>query len=779
MRAWIRLVIQHRKTVVALVGVFTVLLLTQLAGLKLIIDPDNILPQEHHFVRTNELIESTFGNKFTVVITLTPNQGTIFQTEFLSKVKKLTETIESSPGLIKSHFNGIATDNAKILVRSDEGLTVKRLMESVPESAEDMETFKKALHSDATFSGILFSEDETTTQIIAEFAKIDGGFERIEQIISSAVEPYRDGTIKIHVGGLPIFLAALESFSKRMALLFPLALLIIGLIHYEAFRTRQALILPLVTALLAVIWSVGILGLLRQSFDVFNASTPILILAIAAGHAVQILKRYYEEFHSLRQQHPGSTAQQINLLAVEEALTKVGPVMVIACGVAALGFFSLTIFEIKTVRTFGLFTGFGVLSSLVIELTFIPALRAMLAPPSDREKQREQQRTVWDRLTDFFYNLVINSRKKIYLMTAALILTFSVGAYFLRIDNSQKGYFFDSLQVKKDDTFINSKMAGTNLIYVLINGKTEGALSQPAVLEGIEKLQKQISTQPNVGKTVSINNFIKKLYQMAGDQPNADSLPSDPQVINDLLEALRSNEGGGPSAWISSDASKTVIATFIKTDSSAYLESLTEFVKKSAANIFPNNIQVDIGGGAVNGVALNEVLIHEKILNIAQILFAVFLVTSIVFRSVVAGLLILVPLIAAVVINFGIMGILGIPLQIATALVSAMAVGIGADYGIYMSFRMREELRKKSSEEEALKKAFQSAGKATLFVSSAVAGGFGILMISWGFYIHIWMGFLIATAMITSSLAALTIFPALIFQFRPQFIFEGDKKTKS
>jgi uncharacterized protein len=248
------------------------------------------------------------------------------------------------------------------------------------------------------------------------------------------------------------------------------------------------------------VWSVGILGLLRQSFDVFNASTPILILAIAAGHAVQILKRYYEEYHSLREQKPQASAKEINLLAVEEALSKVGPVMVIACVVAALGFFSLTVFEIKTVRTFGLFTGFGVLSSLVIELTFIPALRAMLAPPSDREKQREQQRTIWDRLTDFFYGLVIHSRKRIYLLTAVLIFVFSLGAVFLRIDNSQKGYFFDSLQVKKDDSFINSKMAGTNLIYVLIDGKTEGSVSQPAVLDGIDKLQNQLSTQPNVGK---------------------------------------------------------------------------------------------------------------------------------------------------------------------------------------------------------------------------------------------------------------------------------------
>ncbi len=169
-------------------------------------------------------------------------------------------------------------------------------------------------------------------------------------------------------------------------------------------------------------------------------------------------------------------------------------------------------------------------------------------------------------------------------------------------------------------------------------------------------------------------------------------------------------------------------------------------------------------------------MIKEKILNILQIMGAVLIITTLAFRSLTAGLFILVPLVAAVFVNFGVMGLLGIPLQIATALVSAMAVGIGADYGIYMSFRMREELNASADEEAAIEKAFLSAGKAVLFVSTAVAGGFGVLMLSFGFMVHIWMGFLISIAMLVSSIATLTLFPALIFTFRPKFIFNGKEQ---
>lgn len=773
MRSWIQLMIKHRVMVVILTVVTTLLLLTQLSGLKVIIDPDNILPNEHQFVKTNQLIEDTFGNKFTVLVTLSPKSGDIYQPEFLSLLQQVTRNIEAAPGAIKSHIHGIATDRAKEIISTEDGPLPRVILEKIPETTQEIEQFKAALKSDPIFEGLLYSKNGKTTQIIAEFSKIDGGFKAIEKNVREAIKPALDAHIEVHIGGLPIFLSALESFSERMGFLFPLALLIIGLIHYEAFRTKQALILPLVTALLAVVWAVGGLGLMRQSFDVFNATTPILILAIAAGHAVQILKRYYEEYSA--QVGTSLSPQEKNFKAVEEALTKVGPVMVVACAVAALGFFSLAIFEIKTIRTFGLFTGFGVLSALVIELTFIPALRAILPPPSEKEQVREKAKTVWDKIIERFFNLSFGKRRLVYIGTFVSIVFFLICSYWLKIDNSQKAFFFSSLDVKKDDAQINHDFAGTNVIYILVEGAGDNSVSTLPVVRAIDQTQEFLKSESEVGKTISISNFLKRINQaLRGNHPDDYRLPDEPEALKVFFQIMSAEQEDFKS-WINTDKSKAVIAVFLKTDSSAYIENLTQSIDRFAQSHFPSNIKVRVGGGALNGVALNEVMIREKILNILQILLAVFLVSSLVFRSLIAGGLILLPLIAAVVVNFGIMGLFSIPLQIATALVSAMAVGIGADYGIYMSYRFREELKKQQSEQDALKNAYHSAGKATLFVSSAVAGGFGILMMSWGFYIHIWMGLLIAIAMLTSSIVALTLFPALIVELRPKFIF-GSRK---
>jgi uncharacterized protein len=779
MRIWIQLMIRHRRFVLFGFFFFSCWLALQITKLEIIIDPDNVFPQSHRFLRVGNEIEKIFGNKFTAVVGLSPRSGSIYQKDFLNKVKSVSDKISQTPGVVPGHLVDITSKKAKSITSDAGGMRVAPLIDNIDQDP-NFTALKAGLYSNPVYEGLLFSKDEKHVQIVVEYKKIPGGFIAIEENLKQAIESENDNSFNYQLGGVPVFLSNLEKFSRRMGFLFPIALILIGFIHYEAFRTLQALFLPLVTALLAVIWSVGFLGFFGQPFDVFNASTPILILAIAAGHAVQILKRYYEEYSIAALKFQGLTAKELNDKAVEESMTKVGPVMIAACTVAALGFFSLIIFEIKTIRTFGLFCGMGVLSALVIELTLIPALRSLLPPPGRKELSREKSETFWDRLTKLFYNLVQNKRKQIYIVSSLIVFIFSLGIFWLKIDNSQKSYFYGQLKLMQDDEILNQAMAGTNLFYILIKGAAEDDLKRPDVLSAIDETQAYIETQPYVGKTVSIVNFIKRMNQaMNEDHLDKFKVPESQDLIAQyLLLYSNSGEPGDFDAWVDYSYQKANIAVFLKTDSTRYVKELVEKIDAFTKQRFPKDVIVEVGGGVTGGVALNDVMVQEKILNILQIMGAVFIVSTLVFRSLLAGVLILVPLVAAVVVNFGLMGLFGIPLQIATALVSAMAVGIGADYGIYMSFRMREELRQNADEAVAIQKAFMSAGKAALFVSSAVAGGFGVLILSWGFMIHMWMGFLIATAMLVSSVAALTVFPALVLSLRPGFIFENKKEAQ-
>ena len=220
---------------------------------------------------------------------------------------------------------------------------------------------------------------------------------------------------------------------------------------------------------------------------------------------------------------------------------------------------------------------------------------------------------------------------------------------------------------------------------------------------------------------------------------------------------------------------------------------------------FPPGIKIGVAGSIPVMMALNQTMVSGKIWNILQIAGIVFVISSIVLRSPIGGILVLLPLGIAVLINFGVLGLAGIGLGVGTAAISAMSVGFGADYSIYMLYRLREEVAAEvaagfslrseaggSSEpaagsadlygrpsaarskaealDVAVKKTLLTAGKAIIFVAAALSAG-GLTLLFTGYYLHM-EGFLVPLAMITSSLATLIVLPAIVKVVKPGFIYK-------
>jgi len=123
-----------------------------------------------------------------------------------------------------------------------------------------------------------------------------GGPKGLYPTLEKILEPEREANVEVLSAGAPSVLYWLLQYTRRVAVLFLVALAMIGYLHYRAFRTLQGMIVPLVTAIMGVIWALGLMGLIQAPMDPWNIMTPILLLAIGAGHSVQILKRFYEEF---------------------------------------------------------------------------------------------------------------------------------------------------------------------------------------------------------------------------------------------------------------------------------------------------------------------------------------------------------------------------------------------------------------------------------------------------------------------------------------------------
>jgi len=589
---------------------------------------------------------------------------------------------------------------------------------------------------------------------------------------------YRDDNHEVYLGGLPVVLSFFWKDTFQQPFLFVLAILIVGLLHWYAFRTWQGLIIPLVTSLLSVVWAMGLLGISGRPMDPWNAMTPILILAIAAGHSVQILKRFYEEYERLRME--GRAADRATVKdAVVESTVQVGAAMVTAGLIASASFASLITFRLKTFQSFGLLTASGILSALVLELSFIPALRSVLRPPQKAVAARGP-----DFLDRFLTGLAVRitgSGRPMILVVASLFFIASVfGASQIRVSNSNRNQFFESTELRQDDKILNANFAGTSTIYLFLQAKRPDALKDPKVLKAIDGLERRLDQLPGVGKTESYVDYLKKMNKaLHGGDPTFDR-PPDSQELSAQYLFLYS-VSGNPTDFarlINGSTSQAVVWIFLKSDSTNLAEQLIRVVDDYKRDHFdPRQVEIGVAGSSPVVLALNEEMVHGKIKNIIQIALITFLITALVRRSLLGGVFVLIPLTLAVMVNFGIMGFTGITLGIGTAAISAMAVGIGADYEIYLIFRLREELEKTGSIEKAVIKTLTTSGKAIIFVAVAVSAGYALLAFT-GYYLHM-EGILVPLAMLTSCLGALAILPTLVMIFRPGFVFGAQKRPMS
>lgn len=753
--------------VVVLVALATAVLASRITTLVVEVDPDAQLPQEHPYIAALGRLNELFGEKNLVFVGLFPTEGDVYTPEFLASLARVTERVAGMPGLVERSFSSLALAKATDMRATEDGMAVEPILGAPPRTREEALRVRERVLRNPQYAGWLVAADGSAAAITADFElrpPLDG-YPEIRIALERILAEENDGTYTAHLGGPVIYVAWLAHYSERMFLFFPLALLVIALVHYEAFRTAQAMFLPLLTAVLAMVWSLGLLGLLGVTLDPFNVTTPILILAVAAGHAVQMLKRYYEELAV----DGSSTA------AVIRAGERVGPVMIVAGGIAAASFLSLLGFETAAIRNFGLFTALGILSALAIEMTLIPAVRVLLPTPGERERRRERARHPFDACVERFAALTVGSRPWWVLLVAGVLAVVAGAAITaIRVDSSFRRQFASGAQVRIDDAALNRAFGGTSTLVMLVDSGAEGGVDEPELLGALARIQAWLDVQPDVGKTLSIVDFVRRMHAvLAGDEPAAGELPGSRELVAQywLLYSMSAAVEDFDTI-VDREHRVTAVRAFLHDDRTEAAEALIARLRERLADELPAGVGVEITGSLASSHAMNEVMVRGKVRNVVQIAALIVLVSAAVLRSWLGGLLVALPLAFAVLTNFATMALVGVPLDIGTSAISAMAVGIGADYAIYFLFRLREELAAGVPLEEAVARTLRTSGKAILFVSTAIAAGYLTLCGS-GFGYHVRLGSLVAFAMIVSSVASLTVLPAAIVVLRPRFLGAG------
>ena len=677
-------IVRHRRLVMLAYLAITAALLAMLPGLTVIVDNEKIMPQGHPYVISTNAIEDTFGLKHTAVIVITAREGDALQPWFLSGLARATDAVSRLDLVRQSSVMSLTSDRAKSLENDGSGLLRVRQLVAADDGYADRATILQRISDWPVFDRVLISKDRKNATIVASFGNDPKGFKHLVKNIEAAVGPALDPRQSFQVGGHPSYIAAIEGYSSRVAFFFGLAVILIGILHYEAFRTWQGVALPIGTGIMAVIWVMGLISILKLPLDSFNATAPLFIFAVAAGHSVQLLKRYYEELALLHA--AGTDSVAANHKAIVNSLVKVGPVLVAAGLVGVGSFFSLLAYSVETIRVFGVLIGLGILSAITIELGFMSAVRASFLPKSSPSAAIDAKtNTRWERLASRMANIAINRRAMVLFGLIATLAFAAAGVARLNVDNSYLRYFGPETPVRLLDTKLNQSMAGAGALYVMLDTGRPGGMTEPAAMAALCRIQTALTTQPSVNKTLSLCDYMRRIDSVMANgthQGFNSRVPAD--LVAQYLQLYRLSAGPEDlEHLIDNDAQRAVVIAFRSDDSSTLFKRVEARVRADVDPSLPPGSKMVFGGNVTISVALNDTMVHDKLINMAQIGLILCLLSALLFRSLVAGLMVVAPLAITVLSVLGVMGWIGIPLQLVTVSIAATAVGVGCDYAIY------------------------------------------------------------------------------------------------
>jgi predicted RND superfamily exporter protein len=414
---------------------------------------------------------------------------------------------------------------------------------------------------------------------------------------------------------------------------------------------------------------------------------------------------------------------------------------------------------------------------MVIEMTVIPAVRSMLRPPKQREADRERKAGVLDRFLVAVANNLVGGRAR-WIVAAGLAVLALVGSgiAMLRIDNNFRLYFKPDSDVRVHDRVLNQTFGGTNSIQFLVQTAEPDGIKDPKVLQGMATLQEFLEGQPDVGKTQSLADQIKRMNQaMHADDPVYYTIPESRELVAQYLFLYSlSGEPQDFDNFVDSAYRRATVWAFVKNDSTTHADTIAKNAQAIIASSFPPGVSVQMGGSLPQLIALNDVIVNDKFRNMAQMSLVVFGLGAIILRSFVGGLFVVIPLFAVMLANFGLMGWLGTPLDISAMTTAAMAIGIGADYEIYLLFRFREELARTGSVLTATRNSMLTSGKAILLVAISILSGYAVLQASeFAFYNQ--LSNMVTATMLISAFFALFFLRALMMLFKPRFIFGAQR----
>ena len=815
-----------------------------------------------------------FGSDRSVFIIYKPTDGDVFSTQSLTAMQQLTLDLENWQSLDRTKFPGVDLDQL-IHIRRVKSLANIRLQESVgdallsgrllpkalPETAEDLNSFKaramaqpdyvSSFYSkDGGYGGILVQTDFGTVPIegyesavdIAgvelddSFSDFDVSFDEaavIQEVEYRDVDPrdyldfsdalgavygQYDEQLTYYPVGEPTIMSQMQDVLEQLRILGFLMVIIFAVLLWVLFRSASALVWSMVTITLSVAWCWGVTVLLGVTLSSMIALTILLIFSVGIADCVHVMSAYF----SFRREGIEHYA------ALTKSYEKVGLAILLTTVTTASGILVLATSNLEPIRIFALMCAFGVVLAFFFTIVLLPILLDLWHPTAVNEKG-----SVADRLGDRWHALdnvpklvialatataifivlggmlglfintvialtywIINAHQQILarvptivegaprliLAFFAIILALCIyGSTKIVIDTNISGLFKDDHPLAVAVNVVDNNMAGSQDMEVMIDTKTVDGMLDVDLLTAVDALQTSLEARyPNtIGRTYSLANIVKDTNQvMNDDNPEFYRIPKSNQTVSQLLYLFNSANPEDRRNLVSDDYSRSHIAVTSRSMGSFGYQQMFAEVELDIEARFAHlktaypDLEIVLTGTMATFMVVSDEIARSQFNGFALALVLISLIMIITLGSLRGGVMGMIPNAIPAFLAFGLMGLLGIPLDTDTLLIAPVILGIAVDDTIHFMTHYRVELTKSKSISIALESAIREVGQAVMFTTMVIGLGFAVL--SFSDYLGMAkVGFFGSLSIFFALFCDLFLIPAMIIVFKPSFGVEN------
>ncbi|MES9856632.1 MAG: efflux RND transporter permease subunit [Sedimenticola sp.] len=745
------LVYHNHWKVLLLAALFIAGLVSQLPKLTMDTSTEGFLHDDDPTLLQYNEFREQFGRDELVIIAI--ESEAVFDLTFLKKLKALHGQLESDLPYLDDITSLINARNT----RGAEGqLIVEELLENWPENETALQEIRERAMDNPLYRNMLLSEDGTITTIIIKTDAYSGGNDEgdvmagfddetdLETVATTDERPflsdaenselvntarsitdqYRADDFRIHLAGTPVVADVLKrSMQSNMKRFMLIAIVTIAFILALLFRRISGVLMPLLVVITSLLSTLGLMGLTGTAFKLPTQILPSFLLAVGVGASVHLLSIFYRNLQL------GDSREE----AIAHALGHSGLAIVMTSLTTAAGLASFSGAEVAPISDLGKIAASGIIIALIYTLVLIPALLSIFPIKAKVSESAHKRHALMDSIMEGIASFSVQRSRLVLTISLGLLIISLAGVAQIRFSHKPFTWLPETEPVRIGTDFIDSRLNGASSLEVIVDTGRENGLYEPQIMKGLEQLNRDVDRIDEgelfVGKTLSVADILKEINQ-ALNENRADfyTIPDDRQLI--AQEFLLFENSG------SDDLEDFVDSRFQLARFTARMPWVDGILYNDFMSDIKNRFQTVLGedvGITVTGMAaLLGRTMHATMISTAEsYLIAVAIITLmmvLLIGDIRIGLVAMIPNLTPIILTLGLMGWIGLPLDLFTMLIGSIAIGLAVDDTIHFMHNYRRYHQETNDVHEAVRQTLLTTGRALLVTSIVLSCGFFLYM---------------------------------------------------